>query len=319
MDKEKKVTLKDIASSLNVSINTVSHALRDLDDISEKEKDRIRKEAIRLGYASKKFDLRYLKKYSVCLIFDSFLNPYFAYMGERLRLKLNDKGFDIVVLNTNEYSKVDENIIKKCINRKIDAIISFNEIEEKAIELSKINNIEIILIGRISTSNIVSFFYTDDLKGGELAATFLFKKKEHKLIYLYEPNSESSYRREEGFLKVVWENNIDYKLIDSNDIDKIEQAIKDGYRGIFFYNDEVLSRIIQKNPSFIKLLRKCTIVGYDNTLGRLGYNHRFASIDFDYDKIASEAIDLLFKKLYLKQKNLCLQRKYDVYLTLNEN
>ena len=101
MEKEKKVTLKDIASSLNVSINTVSHALRDLDDISEKEKDRIRKEAIRLGYASKKFDLRYLKKYSVCLIFDSFLNPYFAYMGERLRLKLNDKGFDIVVRNLN--------------------------------------------------------------------------------------------------------------------------------------------------------------------------------------------------------------------------
>ena len=319
MEKEKKVTLKDIASSLNVSINTVSHALRDLDDISEKEKDRIRKEAIRLGYLSKKYDLRYLRKYTVCLIFDSFLNPYFAYMGEKLRHKLNEKGFDIIVLNTNEYSKVDEDIIKKIINRKSDAIISFNEIEDKAIELCKLNNIEIILIGRVSSSSMLSFFYTDDLKGGELAATYLFKQKEHKLIYLYEPNSESSYRREEGFLKVVWENKIDYKLIDSNDITKIEQAIKEGYRGIFFYNDEVISRIIQKNPNFLKQLRKCTIVGYDNTLGRLGYNHRFASIDFDYDKIASEAIDFLFKKLYLKQKNLCLQRKYDVYLTLNEN
>lgn len=319
MEKEKKVTLKDIASSLNVSINTVSHALRDLDDISEKEKDRIRKEAIRLGYLSKKYDLRYLRKYTVCLIFDSFLNPYFAYMGEKLRHKLNEKGFDIIVLNTNEYSKVDEDIIKKIINRKSDAIISFNEIEDKAIELCKLNNIEIILIGRVSSSSMLSFFYTDDLKGGELAATYLFKQKEHKLIYLYEPNSESSYRREEGFLKVVWENKIDYKLIDSNDITKIEQAIKEGYRGIFFYNDEVVSRIIQKNPNFLKQLRKCTIVGYDNTLGRLGYNHRFASIDFDYDKIASEAIDFLFKKLYLKQKNLCLQRKYDVYLTLNEN
>ena len=177
MEKEKKVTLKDIASSLNVSINTVSHALRDLDDISEKEKDRIRKEAIRLGYLSKKYDLRYLRKYTVCLIFDSFLNPYFAYMGEKLRHKLNEKGFDIIVLNTNEYSKVDEDIIKKIINRKSDAIISFNEIEDKAIELCKLNNIEIILIGRVSSSSMLSFFYTDDLKGGELAATYLFKQK----------------------------------------------------------------------------------------------------------------------------------------------
>ena len=40
--KEKSVSLKAIASRLGVSINTVSHALRDLDDISEALKIRRR-------------------------------------------------------------------------------------------------------------------------------------------------------------------------------------------------------------------------------------------------------------------------------------
>ena len=48
--KEKSVSLKAIASRLGVSINTVSHALRDLDDISEALKIRIRRTAIDMGY-----------------------------------------------------------------------------------------------------------------------------------------------------------------------------------------------------------------------------------------------------------------------------
>ena len=46
----KGVSLKAIALQLNVSINTVSHALRDMDDISEELKIRIRRKAIELGY-----------------------------------------------------------------------------------------------------------------------------------------------------------------------------------------------------------------------------------------------------------------------------
>ncbi len=37
----KNVSLKSIASELNVSVNTVSHALRDMDDISAEMKEKV--------------------------------------------------------------------------------------------------------------------------------------------------------------------------------------------------------------------------------------------------------------------------------------
>ena len=57
----KQVGLKKIAYELNVSINTVSRALRDCDDISEKMKQKVRDKAIELGYSPNNVE-DYVKK-----------------------------------------------------------------------------------------------------------------------------------------------------------------------------------------------------------------------------------------------------------------
>ena len=48
--KNKNVRLKEIASELNLSINSVSRALRDCSDISKTTKDLVIQKAIELGY-----------------------------------------------------------------------------------------------------------------------------------------------------------------------------------------------------------------------------------------------------------------------------
>ena len=46
----KTTGLKNIAYNLGISINTVSRALRDCDDISDATKQKVREKAIELGY-----------------------------------------------------------------------------------------------------------------------------------------------------------------------------------------------------------------------------------------------------------------------------
>ena len=46
----KSTGLKSIAYELNLSINTVSRALRDCDDISKATKEKVRQKAYELGY-----------------------------------------------------------------------------------------------------------------------------------------------------------------------------------------------------------------------------------------------------------------------------
>ena len=48
----KKVTLKDIAQELNITIGTVSHVMNGIDDISEETKKRVLETAKKLGYIS---------------------------------------------------------------------------------------------------------------------------------------------------------------------------------------------------------------------------------------------------------------------------
>lgn len=321
MLKTKKVGLKDIAKNLNLSINTVSHALRDLSDISEETKEIVRKEALRVGYQAKGYTFKFSKIYTVALVFDSFHNPYFALMGQLIVDKIENEKFDLLVINTNEFKKIDEEIIKKCLYRKVDAIISFNELEEKAIELAKINNIYLQLIGRVSENQYVDSLYTDDIKGGEIATYYLINKNAKKLIYVYEKASEASKRRLIGFLNIVKKYNKEYKLV------TIEEGLKsfpnliknENYDGIFFYNDRILLDALMYKKEYYELLKKIHVIGFDNDIKRLGFYYKFPSIDFDYDKISSKSIELLKDHLVYKKKQNAIKIKYDVYLNKMEN
>jgi len=73
----KKVTLKDIASELGVTVGTVSHALNGLDDISPKMKQQVLETAKRLGYISNSsaVSLRSGKTKTVAIIIPDVSNP----------------------------------------------------------------------------------------------------------------------------------------------------------------------------------------------------------------------------------------------------
>ena len=319
MGKSNKVSLKEIALNLNLSINSVSHALRDLDDISEDTKERVRKEAIRLGYQGKKYNLQITKSHTIALIFDSFLNPYFAVMGQKIVEMINLHKYDLVVVNTNEFKKVDTDIIKKCIYRKIDLIVSFNEIEENASEIAKINSISILLIGRKTKIPYIDYISTDDIKGGELAAQYLLDKGSKKLCYIYEINSESSERRMAGFLNVVNSKNIPYILVSKEDIYKNEELIlEDGYDGIFVYNDRLLQELFFINKVFdLKKNNHINIVGFDAVLKKLHQNYDYATIDFDHDEIAKDAIEIIDERLR-KSKSVKKRKHLTKDVWLNE-
>ncbi len=322
MIKNKKVTLKDIAKKLNLSINSVSHALRDLDDISEETKTEVRKEALKLGYQAKGYTFKFSKVYTVALVFDSFKNPYFQLMGQMIVDSLSREKFDLLVINTNEFKKIDEDIIKKCLYRKVDAIISFNEFEEKAVELARLNNIYIQLIGRVSENPYVDALYTDDVKGGEIATKYLLDKGSKKLIYVYNHKSEASKRRLIGFLNVTKKKNIPYKLVTTNEaINILPILIKsDGYDGVFFYNDREMMSVIFESKQYYDLLKRINSIGFDNDYRRLGYYTSFASIDFNYEDIAKKSNELLKKRLEDHKKSGGPNKiKFDVYLNENKN
>jgi hypothetical protein len=92
----KSVGLKTIAFELNVSVNTVSRALRDCDDISDETKLKVRQKAYELGYMPNNIS-QFIKrdgKNLISVVVNSFNNLYFNIVCEKLISLFKEKNYD---------------------------------------------------------------------------------------------------------------------------------------------------------------------------------------------------------------------------------
>lgn len=316
MKYEKRISLKNIAYELGVSVNTVSRALRDCSDISNSTKEKVRKVAIELGYLpnSLLYSINNGKAKTVSLIINNVKNYYFSIMNEKLLYYLKEEGYlaNIVCLYGNAF---DASIFKECIYNRADTIITFVEPTEETIALVKMNHTRLIMCGRKAEKNFCDNLYTDDIKGGRIAAEYLINQNAKNFVYINVQGSECSKRRYIGFKKELKKKipNSMLKKINIEVFDeKIDEVLKLPDLGIFAYNDEhlffVLDKLKQKNVD----INKIKFIGYDGISKHISGTLKFPSISFDYDAIAKECIKLvkLEKDGNEKHNSIC----FDVHL-----
>lgn len=195
------VGLKNIAYELNTSVNTVSRALRDCEDISEEMKKKVRQKALELGYISNSVS-QFIKKdnqKSVVVVFNSYENHYFNIVCSKLWAlsRKNHYDFSTVCINKN---KLDVETVKQCLSSRTDIIISLINVDKEALDCCDLNNILLIEFGTSSDLNCDNLIVNDKMVG-KLASDYLCNyHKSKKLIYIG-INSLNSKEREDSFLK----------------------------------------------------------------------------------------------------------------------
>jgi LacI family transcriptional regulator len=308
----KSVGLKTIAFELNVSVNTVSRALRDCDDISEETKIKVRQKAYELGYMPNNIS-QFIKrdgKNLISVVVNSFHNLYFTVVCEKLISLFKEKNYDFSLVYTSEKT-LTTNVIKQCISQRTDAIITLLEPTDEAVDVAKLNNIPIVIVGRTISNEYVDEVFTDDELGGKLAANYLVNfHKCNKLIYIKIPNVECSKRRQDSFVKTINEllpNSSDVKILSVNQIESnLLNLINQGYLGVFCFNDETVYeclKILNKDiPNIRKINPKLHFIGYDSLSIRINGLMDVTSIDFDYDAICNSVFEIVKNKI--KDKSL---------------
>ncbi len=308
----KPVGLKEIAYELGVSVNTVSRALRDCDDISLEMKKKVRSKAIEMGYSPNAVEEFVKKDYkkNIAFLGSNFDNLYFTIMcNEFLKYLDSDKyNFTVVVSNGNH---LDVEGVKRCILQRVDAIISFIEPLPEAINLTKLYKIPMLLVGRRVENADIDQIYTDDRRGGALAGEYLIERHQcKKLCFLSFKDIECAERRYLGFNSVAKEHSLHVDKIYVSSIDEVnaDYFIKQGYDGIFCFNDE-LAYYLLYNASTSKdeidtKFKDVHIVGYDALAHRIRGLKRITSINSNYHEIAKESIDLIVRRLESKDSGL---------------
>ena len=122
---EDMIRLKDIAEKAQVSINTVSKALRDAPDISQNTKSRIRRLADELGYMPDGV-ARGLKNRTtklLGLVISTTTDPVFSRMVMAIEEKAHELGYDLVLAHSLNIPEREDTVLRRLMGRRVDGLM----------------------------------------------------------------------------------------------------------------------------------------------------------------------------------------------------
>lgn len=125
MVESRRVTLKDIAKSLGVSVNTVSRALADKDSVSEDTRAKIKAEAARLGYVPNSMarSLVLGSAMTLGLVITNPSNPFYAQLISTIEQRGRTHGYSLMLLVTEESPEVDRKAAETLLRWGVDGAL----------------------------------------------------------------------------------------------------------------------------------------------------------------------------------------------------
>ena len=125
MKSDKEITIYDIASKLNISVATVSRALKDDVVVNKKTKKRISDLAEKMGYRSNHFarNLRTQTTNTIGVIVPR-LNSYFmSTVIAGIEDLVNSKGYNLIISQSSESVQKEIASAKTMFNNRVDGLL----------------------------------------------------------------------------------------------------------------------------------------------------------------------------------------------------
>lgn len=234
-----KVTIKDVAKKVNLSITTVSRALHDYDDVNPETKKRIIEAAREMGYTPNTLAQRLQKQRTdtIGLVLPTFsprfADPFFSELLAGIGNKAAELGFDLLV-STRAPGEQEIATYKSLIDSaRVDGfIIVRTRVLDQRIEYLLSQDYHFAVFGRTELSSDYAFVDEDGYFGMQLIAEHLAELG-HKRIACITSNSDLNFTksRMNGLRDSLAGHQIslDEKLIHSGDLTQksgYEHALK---------------------------------------------------------------------------------------------
>ena len=207
------VRLKDIAVRANVSVMTVSKALRDEPDVSEATKGRIKGLAQQMGYVpdSSAQGLRTRTTKLLGLLIPSTTDPNVARMTMAIEERVHDLGYDLLLMHTLNAVEREEYCIRRMLARRVDGIFiaPVYRIEPEARIYKELlaQQTRVVLLGPTAPfCNQFPSVQVEDLLASSAATQHLIKLGHKRIAFLSGPTAAPwAQARYEGYRRALRE------------------------------------------------------------------------------------------------------------------
>ncbi len=287
MQKEKDITIYDIAEKLNISIATVSRALKDDPVVSKKTKKKIFDMAEELGYRSNHFarNLRIQQTNTIGVLVHELNSNFITSVLAGIEKVTTEAGYDIIIAHSNESSLKEAANAKNLFHKRVDGLIASLSFDTSNLEHFKAffdKNIPVIFFDRVEQDSESTVVVIDNAKAGYQATQHLIEQGCTRIAHVTSSLKRNVYsQRFKGYKDALYDHNIpfDESLLIINDLSEeagIEAArqilkMKRLPDGVFITNDFVAAvcmRTLKEHE--VNIPEDIAIVGFNNdAIGKL--------------------------------------------------
>ncbi|MGL5245619.1 MAG: LacI family DNA-binding transcriptional regulator [Sarcina sp.] len=275
----RKTTLLDVAKELSLSKTTVSMVLNNKPiNVSDETRKRIFEAAERLNYIPNSLarSLSTKRSYTIAFIVPDIDNPFFAEMAKAIETEAEKHGYSIILCNTFNNGRKEEQYIKLLISKLVDGvIIACGEEDNVGIETLKNNKIPFVMVDRRVSEENINEVFCDNEQGIRLGIEYLINKGHKNIAFVGEDKSERFINSRLQYFKEISK---EYNVFNENLIEKDYFSMEGGIAATerlvhkklhidaIFYSSDVMAiggmKYLLRNGYNIP--EDISILGYDN-------------------------------------------------------
>jgi LacI family transcriptional regulator/LacI family purine nucleotide synthesis repressor len=203
--------MKDISAACGVSVATVSKALNDHSDISERTKERIRQTAKEMGYFpnSAAQALKTNRTYNIGILFvdearNGLTHDYFTNVLDSFKQTAEKRGYDITFINCYKRGKNRMSYLEHAKHRGFDGVViaCIDFFDPEVIELIH-SDVPVVTIDHIFDNRIA--IVSDNVGGMRQLVNYVYEKGHRKIAYIYGEDVSVTQNRLTSFYKTTKE------------------------------------------------------------------------------------------------------------------
>lgn len=317
---KKRVTLSDIAHATGYSINAVSRALRNMDDIGADTTSYIQSTAKRMGYVANRAaaSLRNGNTNVIAVIISDLVNPFFGIVCDLLQREIAQAGCSMMILCSRNDTATEFRMVEQAIAIAVYGVLIFpTHGAGPAVARLHDANIPYVLMTRYFQPDQDDCVIFEDKRGAYLATNHLLAQG-HQRVAFITPNQTlySADQRRFGFLQACDEAGIPPKdrlihITDYNTVqpdssagwqlrlaDRLRSLRDSGFTGLFVFCDVEVWHILEAIKTSKDLREEdFGLVGFDNINRYLSSPLSFCSIDCQLQEVCAQGVALLRNRI----------------------
>jgi len=203
------INIRQLAVELNLSVGTVSKALKDSYEISAETKRRVTEMALRLNYIPNPYasSLRRRKSKTIAVVIPEVADSFFSLAINGIDAVARNKGYHVLIYLTHESFEREQTILNECKSGRIDGLlisITRETTDYKHICDLQQSGLPIVVFDRVAEDVNVAKVTTNDFESGYLAASHLLEKGCKRIAYLsLSKNLSITNQRMEGYRQAL--------------------------------------------------------------------------------------------------------------------